>query len=98
MKKLVCCVLFFAFALFAADLTGDWKGIIKRGPQGSDDIVYFNLTQVGPQLTGKVHISGKALAIQQGVLSQDGSITLTLTGGPQPLKAQLMQSKEGHLK
>lgn len=66
-KTLISSALVFVFALacFAADLTGDWKGIVKL-PNGDDLELTYKLKTEGEALTGSVVSSYGEIPLMDG--------------------------------
>ena len=69
MFKAVCLVL-FAAAVFAADVTGKWKAEFQT-PDGTPRVNNFTFQQDGEKLTGKVAGSQDDTAIEKGVVKGD---------------------------
>ena len=72
MKKLLCCLLFSALALGAAELTGKWSGsfdITNSGGETKADTAYMSLKQNGGEVTGTAGPNAeKQWSIQKGKL------------------------------
>jgi len=72
MKKLLCALLFSAFAVSAAELTGTWSGsfdITNSQGETKADTAYMSLKQAGAEVTGTAGPNAeKQWAIHKGKL------------------------------
>lgn len=85
MKRRTCIgsallVILTATLMFAADVTGAWKGEVK-GPDGNSFQLTFNFKQDGAKLTGTVTGPGGDIPITDGKVDGDKiSFTVSVNG------------------
>ena len=85
MKTRICAgsallVVLTATLMFAADVTGAWKGDVK-GPNGDSLQLTFNFKQDGAKLTGTVNGPGGDIDISDGKVDGDKiSFTVSFNG------------------
>ncbi|WP_207427787.1 hypothetical protein [Pedobacter sp. SYSU D00535] len=73
MKRIFVSLTFlvaFALACFAADITGNWKGVVKT-PDGDDLEITYHLKANGDNLTGKLSTSIGELELIDGRIKGD---------------------------